>query len=106
MRFLIAAIAILPTAASAWSNLDRISTAKSLGDVLASEAPCGVAYNQEAISAYISANVPDDDLSFTSTLNTMTAGAEYNISNMSSSSLTAHCSQIKRVASSFGFLSD
>lgn len=43
-------------------------------------------------------------MSFPSTLQLMTGGAEYELEEMSKSALTAHCTQIRRIAKSYGFI--
>lgn len=78
--------------------------ATEVGTVLASEEGCGLTFDQPAIAAFIEAKVPADDMSFASTLSMMTKGSAYQIEEMSASSKTAHCTQIKRVAASYGFI--
>lgn len=99
---LIALVLALPTVAGAQS-METMNVATSLGSILASEQKCGLSYSQPAIEAFIEKNVPADDMSFPSTLNMMTRGSEVQMRDMSPSALTAHCSQIKRVARSYGF---
>lgn len=104
MRFLVLLLAAAPTGALAWDDLDRSVAAQAIGNVMASEAPCGLAYDPGAIIAHIDATIPADDMEFTSMLAMMTAGAEVQISRMSASALTAHCRQIERVAVTYGFI--
>lgn len=85
---------------------DSMTTAVSLGSVLASEEFCGLTYNQDAISTYIAKNVKDDDMQFPSTLQMMTEGQKFQLKEMSNSQVTAHCAQIKRLAKSYGFTTD
>lgn len=85
-------------------GLDSMNVAVELGTVLASEEACGLSFNQEAIAAFIEANVAADDMSFASTLGMMTGGKKYEIDEMSASSKTAHCTQIKRVAATYKFI--
>lgn len=82
---------------------DSMTTAVALGSVLASEEVCGLTYDQRAIEAYILKNVKADDMQFPSTLQTMTQGQMYQLKEMSKSQMTAHCSQIRRLAKSYGF---
>lgn len=99
------ALILAPTALFAWSDVDRITTAQALGNVLGSESVCELSFNQDAIAAYIDATIPADDMKFTPMLITMTTASERQASEMSRSALTAHCRQIARVAASFGFVS-
>ena len=99
----IAAIAVMTCPALA-QNAASIKIATALGSVLASEELCGLSYDQAAISAYVEANVPADDMSFPSTLQMMTQGQEYQLGQMTASAKTAHCAQITRVAKSFDFI--
>lgn len=85
-------------------GLESMSLANELGSVLASEKACNLAFDQAAIAAFIEAKVPANDMGFASTLNMMTQGSKYQFEEMSASSKTAHCTQIKRVAASYGFI--
>ncbi|WP_247653367.1 signal recognition particle [Pannonibacter phragmitetus] len=90
--------------AHAQGALDSMRKAQQLADVLGSEAACGLTYDQEAISAYIDKAIPADDMSFTSNLNMFVSATEFQLQGMSTSAKTAHCTQVRRVAKSFGFL--
>lgn len=85
-------------------EFESMQLASNLGTVLASEEPCGFTFDQTAIAAFIENKVPADDMGFASILSMMTQGQRIQIDRMSASSKTAHCTQIKRVASSYGFL--
>lgn len=89
---------------SAWSDLDRMTMATALGDMLGSEQACGFEYDQSAIEAYVDKHVPADDMNFSSMLSMMTDGAKFQIDDMTSSQKTAHCRQIGRVAKANGFI--
>ena len=78
--------------------------ASQLGNVLASEEPCGLTYDQAAIEAFIDKNVKPSDLDFASELSMMTTGKAYMIKKMTPSALTAHCTQIKRTAKTYKFI--
>jgi hypothetical protein len=84
-------------------DLKSMALANELGSVLASEELCGLAFDQSAIAAFVEKRVKSDDLSFASSLKMMTSGNELQLRGMSSSSKTAHCTQIRRVAKSYGF---
>ena len=85
-------------------DFDSMEFANHLGTVLASEAACGLTYNQDAIAALISDRVEADDMAFPSLLDTMTSGAAFSLGQMGESQKTAHCVQIRRIALSFGFV--
>ena len=107
-KVLIAAAIVLLTTASAvaMDDLKRMQVASSLGDLLASEQPCGLSFNKAAIDKFIDQNVPADDMEFTSMLATMTTGHEFEIGQMSPSALAAHCRQIERVARHYNFIGE
>ena len=100
----IVSLALLSSAAVAWSDLDRMKLSSSLGDILASEKPCGLIYKQDAISKFINSKVPPSDMEFPSHLDMQTQGRAIMLKEMSASSKTAHCRQIERVAKSYGFI--
>lgn len=83
-----------------------MTLASNLGTVLASEEMCGLSYDQEAIAAFIEENVDPKDMGFASNLQMMTEGQAYNLRDMSASARTAHCTQIRRVAKSYGFIKE
>jgi hypothetical protein len=103
----VASILLLTTASAvAAGDLKRMQLASSLGDLLASEKPCGLSYDQAAIDKFIDANVPAGDMEFTSTLTMMTEGQKAQIGEMSKSELHAHCRQIGRVAKHYHFVGE
>jgi len=65
---------------------------------------CGLAYDQDAIQSFIEKNVPASDMDFSAELSTMTGGTKYENENMTESEKTARCTQVKRVAKSYGFI--
>lgn len=103
-RILFAAVLAAASSPALAQGLESKKLASDLGAVLASEEACGLSFDQSAIAAFIEAKVPADDMSFASTLSLMTKGQEVQIEEMSASSKTAHCTQIKRVAASYGFI--
>lgn len=80
------------------------SIAQGLANLLASEEPCGLSYNQDVLADWIEANVPADDMNFSSYLSTYMFGAESKFSTMSGSTKTAHCTAIRRTAANYGFI--
>ena len=105
MQKLIFPICILMTTIShqAFAK-DSTDVALQLGTVLASETFCNLSYNHEAIDAYVQKNVSADDMGFPSMLDMMTQGSEIQLRDMSSSSKAAHCTQMRRIAKSYGFV--
>jgi hypothetical protein len=99
------ALLLSATAPALAQDFESMQLANDLGTVLASEEPCGFTFDQAAIEAFIEDKVSADDMGFASTLSVMTQGQRIQIDKMSASSKTAHCTQIKRVAGSYGFLS-
>jgi hypothetical protein len=82
---------------------DSMNIALELGTAIGSEAACGLTYDQRAIERFINEHVNASDMSFPSTLNMMTMGTKVQIEQMSKSSLTAHCTQVRRIAEKYGF---
>tara|TARA_R110002020_G_scaffold10801_22_gene41076 strand:- start:5005 stop:5337 length:333 start_codon:yes stop_codon:yes gene_type:complete len=102
--YLFAALLLaMPAQTHAQSDVDSMMLASQLGSVLAAEDFCGFDFDQAAIAAFIEAKVAADDMAFPSTLSTMTDGHRYQQESMSASAKTAHCTQIGRVAVSYGF---
>ena len=81
-----------------------IDIAADLGSVIESEQACGLTYDRDAIERFITEHVKASDMSFPSTLDLMTVGTKVAIKSMSQSSLTAHCTQIRRIAKEYGFI--
>lgn len=92
-----------PGSASA-QDLKSMQLAHELGSVISAEAPCGLTYDQAAISAFIEKRVRADDMAFSGQLRVQTSGQEFQMKNMSASAKTAHCTQARRVAKSYGFI--
>lgn len=95
--------AVFAASAGAAQDMKAIALANELGSVLASEALCELSYDQAAISAFVEKRVKADDMSFANNLRMMTGGQEMQLKSLSASGKTAHCTQIKRVAKSYGF---
>lgn len=100
------ALLLAATAPAIPQNMESVRIAQELGAVIGSEDACGLNYNQAAIEQFVDDRVRDDDMGFTRNLNVFTQGAHFDIAEMSESSLTAHCRQIRRVARSFGFIEE
>jgi hypothetical protein len=85
-------------------SLDSYEAADQLADVLVSEDLCGLSFNQDAIAAWIEANVAADDMEFSGNLSSHISLSEYTLKDISTSAKTAHCAQIRRVAKNYGFI--
>lgn len=85
-------------------KLSYTDVAHQLGNVIASEEPCELSYNQDAIARFIEENVSDSEMGFASMLSLMTNGASVSIGQLTPSGKTAHCTQIRRVAKKYGFV--
>lgn len=104
MKYLILSCAVLFPAASFGQDIESMQKASDLGNLLASEAYCGFAFDQAAISAWIDANTDPSDMGFAGMLNTMTAGAAYEFEGHTESQKSAHCHSVERSAKHFGFI--
>jgi len=104
MKLVLAGLALLASGAVAHADdLATMQLASGLGSVLAAEEACGLSFDQSAIEKFITAKVPADNLNFSGTLNMMVSGAKLELDGMSPSQKTANCTQVKRVAKSYGF---
>jgi hypothetical protein len=83
---------------------DSSTVALNLGSVIGSEQACGLTYDRGTIEHFITEHVKASDMSFPSTLNMVTMATKGQIESMSESSLTAHCTQIRRIAKEYGFI--
>lgn len=100
----LAILAILATPALAMDDLELFTVSGALGGIIASETACGLTYDQDAIAAWITANVPPDRVDFAGMLQTQIMGQEYNLQGMSKSAMTAHCASIAQTAKHYGFI--
>lgn len=90
--------------ASADSSLQSLTIASELGTVLASEEFCGLTFKQVAIGAFVEKKVKSDDMEFAGNLEMQVMGSKELFKDMGQSQKTAHCTQIKRVAKTYGFI--
>ena len=100
---LIYALALVASPAAA-QNLGQMQIAAGLGSLLASEEPCGLTFDQEAIGAYVAENVDPAAMGFAGDLALQTQYSGLQISDMNESGLTAHCAVIARTAEHYGFI--
>lgn len=100
--FFIAALGASPAVAQ--DPLASMMRASELGSVLASEEICGLTYKQDAIEAWVEDNVPPDDISFASTLDTAVMGGKFGYKDQTKSERAAHCAAIRKTAKHYGFI--
>lgn len=105
MRIALLALGLMALPLAPATAYDRLEIATSIGNVLASEERCGLAYEQ-AIAGFIETSVAYDDLTFPALLSSWTQTAGRQLERMSPSAVTAHCTQIRRIAHGYGFLAD
>jgi hypothetical protein len=101
---LAAALSVPGVQVMAMTDMDVFQLANELATVIASEAVCGLQYDQAAISGWIEKNVPADRSDFAPQLQIMTAGQDYQLGEMSASARTAHCAAVSRSARHMGFM--
>lgn len=101
----VAMCAIVGAGAASADSMKSMQIASELGNLLSAEQPCGLTFDQTAVSAFIEKNVEADDMSFPGTLRLMTEGAKYKLQEMSKSEMTAYCTQATRLSKAFGFTS-
>lgn len=97
-------IAALFAAPAQAQDLEVMTLANALGSVLASEEPCGLAYDADAIRALIAEQVPPGALDFAAQLGGFTTAATYGIEAQTPSQRIAHCAAIELTAREYGFL--
>ena len=85
-------------------NLQNAQVATDLGSLLASEAMCNLAFDHDAIDAYVDANVDHTSMGFASDLMGGIALAEMMQSGMSDTAKRAHCRAIEATARQHGFI--
>lgn len=101
---ILAPLLIFATVALAAPKRNSNQVALELGTVLAAEDFCGLTYDHEMIASYIEKNVAADDMGFASILQLMTAGKQSEHKDMTATAKAAHCSQMRRVAKTNGFI--
>lgn len=102
-RVLIGGVLLFHTLSGAQAENGMV-LANQLGALLGAEKACHLSYDQTAIQHFIANKVSENDLSFGSMLQLMVAGEKIEIEDMSPSTLTAFCTQNRRVARSNGFI--
>lgn len=102
----VAALALIaaapPSIAETTTETRRL--ASDLGSLLASEQFCGLTYDQAAISAFITANAPPDDMGFAGLMQQSIALHGYSLADITGSAKAAHCTAITQTARHYGFI--
>ena len=88
---------------NAMTDLDAYRMASELGNILASEAFCGLAYDQNAIADYIATNVPPERVDFSNLLTGHANLQKMVLEDLSPSTKTAHCAAVTLSARHLGF---
>jgi hypothetical protein len=65
---------------------------------------CELEFDQRSIEAFVEKRVSANDLDFASSLSAMTSGTKYENQRFSPSEKTARCTQMIRVAKTYGLL--
>ncbi len=101
-KLIFAALALtqMTTAAQAISR----KSAVVLGRVLASEEPCGLTYNQEAIGNWIDKNTDPSNRDFPRFLSIGAASIRLQFKTMNTGSKTVHCRSVEGTARYLGFI--
>lgn len=101
---LLPALLLVAGAAHAMSKGEALDLAGQLGLVIGSETACGLSYDQAAIAAFITANVPPDQLDFAGYLQIEIDMETDDFQDMTTSAKTAHCAAVTRSARHLGFI--
>jgi hypothetical protein len=72
--------------------------------LLGSEEPCSLHYDQDAIERLVAKSFKPNDTSLISGMATGVEGNKILTEQMSASTLTAHCLQVRRAAKSYGLI--
>ena len=83
---------------------ERMELANDLAELLASEEPCRLTFDQKAVASFVETRVPADDLGFAGSVTFFMPGAKREIAEMGASEKTVRCTQAARVAKSYGFI--
>ncbi len=101
---IVALFAALMASAAFAGGFDDNRVVISLGELIGSEIPCGLHFDQDAIRQYISKHVPASDMGFTANLQSYADATQDEFSSMSQSEKTAQCFQVERAAEANGLL--
>lgn len=97
-------LALSSGGARAMSQMDLMDAAESLGAIIGSEQSCGLDLDQDAIAAWVDANIPPDALKFPGLLSYEVGTQQRRIGDMSQSEKTAHCRAVTNSAKALGLV--
>jgi hypothetical protein len=100
---LTALLLCLATPAAAMTDIEETEAVMMLSTLIGSEQACGLTYDQAAIAAWITTNVPPDRLNFAGALQLITQGQQAQVDLMTGSAKTAHCTTVAQSARHLGF---
>ncbi len=101
---ILACAVVLLAAGPAWTEEDSRAVAVSLGEVLGSEGFCGLTYDQGAVKSFVDKNAGKDDAEFAGKLRMVTGWTRYRDKTMSAADKADECTEIERMARSYGFI--
>lgn len=107
MRILVwmaASAASIAATLPAEADLETMTIASSLGQIIGAEAVCGLVYDQAAIAAFIDERVDPAQLDFAASLNMMIMGGRYNAEEWSGAAKAAQCRAVENKARAYGFI--
>lgn len=96
------AVFALAKCAMAMTDGEAYSAAEAIGTIIASEGPCHISLDQDAIRAWVNTTVPADRLDYPSMMSGAVALAGYRLKDMGQSEMTAHCTAITNSAKALG----
>lgn len=103
MRWIMAAVLFFGAWVSAIAKQnDTTELAFQLGELTGSESVCELAIDQEKLKSFIEQHVPADDMEFARTMENRSIVFSVTFSQMSPSTKTAHCFQMRRLVKSLG----
>ncbi|KPF47089.1 hypothetical protein [Rhizobium sp. AAP43] len=91
--FAVSAVLAIPAQAD-----DLRDLARALGEIMASEAACGLKLDPDAIRALVRSRVPADDLRFMKNVDNEVVLFPGRLEDMTESVKAAHCEQMGRLA--------
>ncbi|MCR6673253.1 hypothetical protein [Devosia ginsengisoli] len=104
----LAAIMAAPSAAQEAANIPANAAAgdiiAALAGLIAGEEPCDLAYDQDAVAAYIKFAIAPNSSLFPSRFNGEVKRARADSDGMTESQRTAYCTQIDRMARELQFI--
>lgn len=91
-------------ALSELSDLEVFNLASQLGNIVGSADGCGIAIDQNGVSAWIGKHMPNGDIRFANQMTGQATIAEINLTNMTPTQKMAHCLSVEAAARGEGML--